>query len=105
MEPTSTNLGTTRLVVIICEQALEPLLGPDLLAAGAKGYTVSDARGRGNRGVRDARWSLSSNVRIEILCSPAAAERIMGVVDAKYCQNYGLVVYAVDVVAPRAEKY
>mgnify|MGYP001627347929 CR=1 FL=1 len=105
MEDSRKNFGTTKLVVIVCEEALEPLLGPELLAAGAKGYTVSDARGRGNRGVRDARWSLSSNVRIEILCSEAAATRILEVVDAKYCQHYGLVTYAVDVLAPRAEKY
>lgn len=99
------NLGTTKLVVIICEEALEPLIGPELLAAGAKGFTVSDARGRGNRGVRDARWSLSSNVRIEILCGEAAAVRIIEAMDAKYCQHYGLVMYALDVVAPRADKY
>lgn len=98
-------LGNTKLVVIVCEEALEALIGPDLTAAGAKGFTVSDARGRGNRGVRDARWSLSSNVRIEILCSEAAALRIMETMDAKYCQNYGLVMYMHDVAAPRAEKY
>lgn len=98
-------LGHTKLVVIICEEALEPLLGPELLAAGAKGYSVSDARGRGNRGVRDARWSLSSNVRIEVLCNEQAAMRIMESVDAKYCQHYGLVMYVHDVSAPRADKY
>lgn len=98
-------LGNTKLVVIICEEALEPLLTPELLAAGAKGYSISDARGRGNRGVRDARWSLSSNVRIEVLCSEQAALRIMASVDTRYCENYGLVMYMHDVAAPRADKY
>jgi len=99
------NTGPTRLVVIICEQALEALIEPELLAAGAKGYSISDARGRGNRGVRDARWLLSSNVRIEILCNEAVARRIMEMVDAKYCDNYGLVMYMHDVEASRADKF
>lgn len=94
-----------KLLVIVCEEAVETLIGPELLAAGAKGYTVCDARGRGNRGVRDARWSLSSNVRIEVLCSDEVARRAMAVIDAKYCENYGLVMYMHDVLASRADKF
>ncbi|WP_119155198.1 P-II family nitrogen regulator [Caldimonas tepidiphila] len=99
------NTEPTQLVVIVCEQALEALLAPELLAAGAKGYTVCEARGRGNRGVRDARWLLSSNLRIEILCRESVARRIMEMVDAKYCENFGLVMYRHDVQASRAEKF
>jgi nitrogen regulatory protein PII len=99
------SIGPTKLVVIVCEEAVESLIGPDLLAAGAKGYTVCEARGRGNRGVRDARWSLSSNVRIEILCQEDAALRIMSMIDTKYCDNYGLVMYMLDVQASRADKF
>lgn len=98
-------IGKTKLVVIVCEEALEPLLGPELIAAGARGYTVLEARGRGNRGVRDARWLLSANVRIEVLCSEATGLRILELVDSRYCNNYGLVTYMHDVDAPRAEKY
>lgn len=103
--PDSLNNDRIKLVVIVCEEALEPLLAPDLLAAGAKGYTVCEARGRGNRGVRDARWLLSSNLRIEILCPEPAARRIMEMVDRKYCDNYGLVMYMHDVEASRADKF
>jgi len=95
----------TKLVVIVCEEALEPILLPELLKAGAKGYTVCDARGRGNRGVRDARWLLSSNVRIELLCNEAVARAVMEMVDTKYCDNYGLVMYMHDVEASRSEKF
>jgi hypothetical protein len=99
------NTGPIQLVVILCEQALEKLIEPELLAAGAKGYSISDARGRGNRGLRDARWLLSSNVRIEILCNAEVAHRIMEMVDSKYCDNYGLVMYTQEVQASRAEKF
>ena len=94
-----------RLVVVICEEALEPVIRPALLAAGAKGYTVSKASGRGARGERDARWSLSANIRIEILCNAEAAERIVSSVYDQFSANYGLVVYAMDVDVLRAGKF
>lgn len=98
-------MARIKLVVVICEEALEPVIQPELLAAGAKGYSVCEARGRGARGERDARWSLSANIRIEVLCSDAAAERIMAMVDSKFSANYGLVVYVHDVDVLRADKF
>ena len=95
----------TKLVVLICEEALENIVVPELLAAGAKGYTVCDARGRGNRGVRDARWLLSSNVRIEMLCNEPVASHILDMVETKYCANYGLVIYMVDAKVNRGGKF
>jgi nitrogen regulatory protein PII len=93
------------LVVLICEEALEAIVVPDLLAAGAKGYTVSEARGRGSRGVQDGRWLLSSNVRIEILCQEDVARRIVEMIVSKHSDNFGLVVYAVDVETIRSDKF
>ncbi|MEK9804396.1 MAG: transcriptional regulator [Curvibacter sp.] len=98
-------LGTIRHLTLICEEALEDLIGQDIIEAGAKGYTVTDARGRGKRGVRDAQWLLSSNIRIEILCSDAVARRIMACVETKYAQHYGLVIFMQDALAPQADKY
>lgn len=95
----------TKLVVLICEEALENIVLPELLAAGVKGYTICDARGRGNRGVRDARWLLSSNVRIEMLCNEPMAQHIRTMVEAKYCANYGLLIYIVDADVNRPDKF
>lgn len=94
-----------KLVVVVCEEALGPVLQPELIAAGAKGYTVCEVSGRGNRGDRDARWSLSTNIRIEVLCSPTTAERIVTLVDKRFSANYGLVVYATDVDVLRTDKF
>lgn len=99
------NIGPIKYVVLICEEALEPLVGEDIIAAGAKGYTVCTVRGRGNRGVRDAKWLLSSNIRVEILCSEASAQKIMETVERKYSENFGLVVFSQDVTGPRSDKY
>ncbi len=95
----------TKLVVLVCEEALEPLVLPDFLAAGATGYTVSEVRGRGNRGVRDTRWALSSNVRIETLCSEAVGRQLIELVERKYAAHYGLVIYMADVVVHQPDKF
>lgn len=94
-----------RLVVVICEEALEPLIQPALIKAGAKGYTVCRASGRGHRGERDARWSLTANIRIEVLCNAKTAEHIVTTVYDQFSANYGLVVYAMDVDVMRTDKF
>lgn len=101
----SFKIGPIHYVVLICEEAIESLVGKDIIAAGAKGYSVTEVRGRGNRGVRDAQWLLSSNVRIEVLCSESAALRILETVESKYSQNYGLVAFTHPVLGPRADKF
>lgn len=101
----TTKLNPTKLVVLVCEEALEAIIAPELLAAGANGYTVCDARGCGSRGVRDARWLLSSNVRIEILCQEAVAQSIVDLIVTKYSDNFGLVVYVLDVQTWRSGKF
>ncbi|MBA3057586.1 MAG: transcriptional regulator [Gammaproteobacteria bacterium] len=99
------SLSPTKLVVLICEEAMESSVAPDLMAAGAKGYTVCEARGRGARGVRDARWLLSSNVRIEILCHEDVAQRLVDMLVAKYSENFGLVIYVQDAQIIRSNKF
>lgn len=88
-----------KVVVLICEEALENLVCTDILAVGAKGYTLSTVRGRGNRGVRDAGWLLSSNVRFEIMCSEETAMRFIDLVELRYASNYGLIIYMHDVLS------
>ncbi len=68
-------------------------------------YTVSEARGRGSRGVQDGRWLLSSNVRIEILCREVVARRIVEMIVTRYSDNFGLVVYMLDVETRRSDKF
>jgi len=101
----ATQVGSFKCVILVCEEALEQLVGEDIIAAGAKGYTVSSVRGRGNRGVRDAQWNLSGNIRFEILCQEAAAWRLVERIESKYSLHYGLVIFVQDVQGTRADKY
>lgn len=105
MNKPEAGIGPISHVVLICEDALEELVGRDIIEAGAKGYTVSAVRGRGNRGVRDAQWLLSGNVRFEILCDHATGLKIMSEIEAKYSRHYGLVAFMHEAVGPRADKF
>lgn len=89
---------SVKLVTIICESALERLIAPTLLfELGAKGYSICEVHGRGARGEQDARWSLSSNVRIEVVCEEDVARRIVDTIFERYSDNYGMIAWMVDV--------
>lgn len=98
-------MGPIKYVVIICEEALEPLIGRDIIDCGAKGFTVSTVRGRGVRGVRDAQSLLSSNIRIEVLCTPDVAQAVLDTAYRKYAKHYGLVGFMQDAVGPNSQGY
>ena len=57
-----------QLVTIITEAVLESELTRQLEQLGARGYTITEARGKGSRGVRDAGWDEVRNIRIEVIC-------------------------------------
>lgn len=94
-----------RLVTIIAEAALERALVAEFEKLGVRGYTISDARGRGDRGRRSSNWEHSGNVRIEIICDAALAQRVMETVHERYSANYAMVQFAHDVDVLRAEKF
>jgi hypothetical protein len=93
------------LISVITEAAIEDALLRDLDQLGVRGYTVSDARGRGNRGVRDAAWGEAANIRIEVICSRTVAESILNHVQARYYANYAMVAFLQDVEILRPEKF
>ena len=97
--------STRTLLTVICEAALEKKLVVDLEQLGAPGWTISDARGRGGRGVRSAGWDTEGNIRVEIICTRDIAERIAGHLQARYYANYAMVCYLAQVEVLRAEKF
>lgn len=94
-----------KLVTIITEAVLEQTLLQELQHLGASGYTVSDARGKGARGVRTADWELTGNVRIEVLCDSTRAASITAHLWDRYHQNYAMVLFTTDVEVLRPEKF
>ncbi|MBK1699609.1 DUF3240 family protein [Thiococcus pfennigii] len=99
------NATTRRLLTIVTEAALEQLLVKDLEALGASGYTVTDARGKGSRGTRNAAWGESSNIRVEIVCDAATAEAIAAHLQARYYAHYAMILFVSDVAVLRPEKF
>lgn len=86
-----------KLLTVITEVALEGTLVRDFERLGAGGYTITDARGKGTRGVRNAGWDISSNIRIEIICDAALAEAIAGHLQANYYDNYAMAIWLTDI--------
>ncbi|MBA4291087.1 MAG: transcriptional regulator [Pseudomonas sp.] len=93
------------LLTVICEAALEKKLVLDLQQLGAPGWTISDARGRGGRGVRSAGWDTEGNIRVEIICTRDIADRIANHLQARYYANFAMVCYLSQVEVLRPEKF
>ena len=98
-------LQTRKLLTIVCEAALEKRLEKELPKFGAHGYTISDVRGSGAHGRRDAAWPASANIRIEVLCDEVLAETLLRHLEAEYFSSYQMVVFLSDVQVLRGEKF
>jgi nitrogen regulatory protein PII len=79
-----TGATARKLVTIVTEAALEATLARELDELGAPGYTITDARGRGSRGVRSAGWDLSGNIRVEVVCGADVAHAIAARLRERY---------------------
>jgi nitrogen regulatory protein P-II 2 len=93
-----------KLVTIVTESVLTDPLVAVLKNLGATGYTVTDVRGEGSRGLRVGEIP-GDNQKIEILTSPALAEQILDRLANQYFPSYAIVAWACDVVVVRGEKY
>jgi hypothetical protein len=94
-----------KLLTIVTEAALEHELVRDLERLGAHGYTITDARGKGSRGIRDAGWDLSANIRLEVICTADTAHAIAVALREHYYANYAMILFIGDVEVLRPEKF
>ena len=93
-----------KLVTVIAESLLEDRLIRDFKRCGAKGYTVTQARGEGSRGVRASEWE-GANVKLESIVSESVADAILELLSEKYFQHYAVIAYLENVEVVRGEKY
>ena len=98
-------LTARKLLTIVTEAALEDTLVRDIGILGARGYTITDARGKGGRGKRDATWAPHANIRLEVLCDANTAGTICTALRERYYDNYSMVMYVSDVDVLRPEKF
>ncbi len=91
-------------VTIIAEAVLENRLIHDIKHAGARGYTITEARGEGTRGVRAGTWE-GQNIRLETLVSEAVADRILTLLAEHYFPHFAVVAFTDTVAVVRGERY
>ena len=94
-----------KLLTIVTEAALENTLIRDLERLEAHGYTITDARGKGGRGVRNAGWEASGNIRMEIVCDTEKAAVIAAYLKEHYYDDYAMILFVSDIKVLRPEKF
>lgn len=94
-----------KLLTVVTEAALEHELVGEIERLGAHGYTITEARGKGGRGIRNAGWDLSANIRIEVVCASDVAHAIAAVLKERYYANYAMILFIGDVEVLRPEKF
>ena len=94
-----------RLLTVVTEAVLERELVAELEALGVRGYTITDARGKGSRGRRQSDWAQESNIRVEVVCEAELAERVAGHLRDRYYDHYAMVLFLQDVSVLRPDKF
>jgi nitrogen regulatory protein P-II 2 len=94
-----------KLLVIIAEAALEKALIRDARAFGAHGYTITEVRGGGERGDREAAWEADRSIEMKVICDEAVAERLASHVLASYAPHYAVTLFTAGVGVFRPQKF
>ena len=98
------NTTPAKRITIIAERLLEDRLVRDLQICGATGYTITDARGAGSRGVRVSEWE-GGNIRLETLVSVSVADAILELLNKKYFEYFAVIATLENVEVVRGDKY
>jgi len=99
------NLHPMKRVTIICESILEVPVLTLIRETGAHGYTAHPVRGGGHQGERCADTTETSNVQIDVILKPAAAEALLQRLHSEFFPAYAMVAYESDVRVLRPEKF
>ena len=94
-----------KLLVIICEAALEKALIEDARRLGAAGYTIADVRGGGRSGTREGAWEADRSIEMKLICDAKVAELLAAHVLERYGEHYAVTLYLDDVSVLRPEKF
>jgi hypothetical protein len=94
-----------RLLTIVTEAVLERELLDELGLLGVRGYTITDARGKGSRGTRQSDWSQAGNIHVEIVCETALADRVALRLRERFYDHYAMILFMQDVSVLRPDKF
>lgn len=93
------------LFTIITESSLENRLTSDTQRLGARGYTITDCRGKGGHGERDAEWDYDRNIRSDVTCTAETAAKIAAFLQKTYYKDFAMLVFSDDVSVLRPEEF
>jgi Nitrogen regulatory protein P-II len=91
-------------VVIIGDETVEYRIVKEIHDLGATGYTYYLVHGEGAGGERP-RHGEPGNAKIEVICTPELAERILEHIAQHYFANYAIIAFLDDVEVIRGEKF
>ena len=87
-----------QMMTIITEQNLEKTIIHDLEELGVKAYTILEARGKGDSGLKSGTWMNDSNIQIELILNAELATKIYNFIsDSEKYDNYSMIVYLSEV--------
>ena len=92
------------LVTIVAETVLGDQITRSLLELGATGYTVTESRGRGSRGIRTGDIP-GTGLRIEAVVGTEVARAILKMVQERYFADYAVIAWTTEVDVVRGDKY
>jgi nitrogen regulatory protein P-II 2 len=99
------NVHPKKLLAVIAEGALEKSLIRDARQFGAQGYTISDVRGGGQHGDREAAWEADRLIEMKVICDAAVAQQLAQHVLAAYAPHYAVTLFTSDVGVFRPQKF
>jgi hypothetical protein len=96
---------TIRRVTIYANAALEETLIKHCLALGSTGYTVCACRGKGRYGIVEDLLAPTSEVRIELMVKPDAADKIMAYLEEHHLKSQAVSACLETIQVPKCEHY
>ena len=97
-------LKQRKLLTVVAEAAIEHRLIKDIEKLGAKGFTVSQAHGKGPRNQRTGDLE-GGNIRLETVVSKDVLEGILEVLETNYFPHYACSAWVSQVEVVRDERY
>jgi nitrogen regulatory protein PII len=98
------NLKQRKLVTIVVEAALESRLIRDVTKIGAKGYTVTEARGAGPRNQRNGDLE-GGNIKIVVVVHTDLVDPILELLQTNYFPHYACSCWVSAVEVLRDDRY
>lgn len=99
------NTHPMKRVTIVTEALAREPIRRLLTEVGAHGYTIFGVEGSGARGPRPADIAEYGNIQIEVVLTPAVAERLLERLDREFFPRYAMIAYEDEVRVIRPEKF